>query len=68
MKKIALFSNHIKLVAKMVNFAGFEMPIQYSGINNEHLAVRGYSQINTDIFIEVRDKKLKYKITKLPFI
>ncbi|WP_146106118.1 hypothetical protein [Apibacter adventoris] len=52
----------------MVNFAGFEIPIQYSGINNEHLAVRGYSQINTDIFIEVRDKKLKYKITKLPFI
>lgn len=52
----------------MVNFAGFEMPIQYSGINNDHLAVRGYSHIDTDIFIDIRDKKLKYKITKLPFI
>lgn len=40
MKKTALFENHIALGAKMVDFAGFEMPVQYSGINNEHIAVR----------------------------
>jgi aminomethyltransferase len=34
--------NHIhkKLGAKMVEFAGFEMPIEYSGIKDEHMTVR----------------------------
>jgi len=40
-KKTALNSRHIELGAKMVPFAGYNMPIQYSGINDEHLAVRG---------------------------
>ena len=40
MKRTALYQEHIDLGAKMVDFAGFEMPVQYSGINNEHLAVR----------------------------
>jgi len=40
LKKTALYQEHIDLGAKMVDFAGFEMPVQYSGINNEHLAVR----------------------------
>jgi len=31
---------HIALGAKMAEFAGFNMPISYSGINEEHLAVR----------------------------
>ena len=40
MKKTPLYSEHIKLGAKLVDFAGYEMPIQYAGIVNEHLAVR----------------------------
>ena len=31
---------HIGLGAKMAEFAGYNMPISYSGINDEHLAVR----------------------------
>lgn len=40
MKKTSLYSEHVKLNAKLVDFAGFQMPIQYSGIIEEHLAVR----------------------------
>ena len=40
MKKTPLHSEHIKLGAKLVDFAGYEMPVQYSGIVDEHLAVR----------------------------
>ncbi|MBI2068295.1 MAG: glycine cleavage system aminomethyltransferase GcvT [Deltaproteobacteria bacterium] len=35
-----LHSLHKKLGAKMVDFAGWEMPVQYSGIKEEHLVVR----------------------------
>lgn len=40
MKKTALTDLHISLGAKMVPFAGFNMPVQYSGINDEHETVR----------------------------
>ena len=40
MKKTALHNKHIELGAKMVPFAGFHMPIQYSGVNQEHNNVR----------------------------
>lgn len=40
MKKIALNDKHIKLGAKMVPFAGYNMPLQYAGLTQEHLAVR----------------------------
>lgn len=40
MKKTALNEIHKSLGAKMVPFAGFEMPVQYEGINVEHEAVR----------------------------
>lgn len=40
MKKTALTDVHIALGAKMVPFAGFNMPVQYSGINDEHETVR----------------------------
>lgn len=39
-KKTALFNKHIALGAKMVPFAGFEMPVQYTGVTEEHFAVR----------------------------
>ncbi len=40
MKKTALYQQHIDLGAKMVEFAGHEMPIQYSNLKQEALAVR----------------------------
>lgn len=40
MKNIALNDTHEKLGAKMVPFAGFNMPVQYEGINVEHETVR----------------------------
>lgn len=40
MKPTAFNSIHKKLGAKLVEFAGFEMPVQYSGIIDEHRAVR----------------------------
>lgn len=40
MKDTALTKKHIGLGAKMVPFAGYLMPVQYTGINEEHIAVR----------------------------
>jgi len=39
-KDIALKQKHIDLGAKMVPFAGFNMPLQYTGLTDEHLNVR----------------------------
>lgn len=39
-KKTALNKMHHALGAKMVDFAGYEMPVQYTGVNQEHDAVR----------------------------
>lgn len=40
MKNTALTEKHISLGAKMVPFAGYNMPVQYEGINAEHAIVR----------------------------
>ena len=40
MRKTSLYQSHIALGAKMIPFAGFEMPVQYTGVVQEHLAVR----------------------------
>src|SRR5690554_3628779 len=40
MKNTALTDLHFSLGAKMVPFAGFNMPVQYTGINDEHETVR----------------------------
>lgn len=40
MKTTALTDLHIGLGAKMVEFAGYNMPVLYAGINQEHAAVR----------------------------
>lgn len=38
-----LFAEHERLNAKMTDFAGYRMPIQYTGILQEHQAVREYA-------------------------
>lgn len=39
-KKTPLYENHVALGGKMVPFGGYLMPVQYSGILAEHMAVR----------------------------
>jgi aminomethyltransferase len=40
LQKTALFAAHQKLGARLVDFGGWHMPVQYSGIIEEHKAVR----------------------------
>ena len=40
LRRTPLFDKHVALGAKIVPFAGYEMPIQYEGIVAEHRAVR----------------------------
>ena len=40
MKNTAFTEKHIALGAKMAEFAGYNMPISYTGINDEHATVR----------------------------
>jgi len=40
MKNTPFTQKHLALGAKMAEFAGYNMPISYSGINDEHAAVR----------------------------
>jgi aminomethyltransferase len=42
MKNTALTDVHVALGAKMVPFAGYNMPVQYVGINTEHETVRNH--------------------------
>ncbi|RAL23573.1 glycine cleavage system aminomethyltransferase GcvT [Lujinxingia litoralis] len=38
--RVPLHDRHVALGGRMVPFAGYEMPVQFSGIKDEHLAVR----------------------------
>lgn len=40
LKRTSLYPVHRRLGAKMTEFAGWEMPVQYRGVIEEHLAVR----------------------------
>jgi aminomethyltransferase len=39
-KRTPLYNEHVRLNAKIIDFGGFDMPVQYSGIKDEHAAVR----------------------------
>jgi aminomethyltransferase len=39
-RRTALFERHWAAGAKLVEFAGWEMPVQYEGVRQEHMAVR----------------------------
>ena len=40
LKRTPLYRQHVQLNARMVEFGGWEMPVQYTGIIEEHRAVR----------------------------
>jgi aminomethyltransferase len=41
LRRTSLFERHQAAGAKLVEFAGWEMPVQYRGVREEHMAVRG---------------------------
>src|SRR5215469_5425346 len=40
LKRTRLYAAHQKLGAKLIDFGGWDMPVQYTSITDEHLAVR----------------------------
>ncbi len=40
LRRTPLYETHVDAGAKLVDFAGWEMPVQYGGIKDEHAAVR----------------------------
>jgi aminomethyltransferase len=40
LRRTPLFDRHVAAGAKLVDFAGWEMPVQYEGVRQEHVAVR----------------------------
>ncbi|HZL77358.1 MAG TPA: glycine cleavage system aminomethyltransferase GcvT [Candidatus Limnocylindrales bacterium] len=45
LKRTSLFTAHQKLGGKLIEFGGWEMPVQYTSITDEHLAVRNAAGI-----------------------
>src|SRR5450756_32017 len=45
LKRTSLYAAHQKLGAKLIDFGGWEMPVQYTIITDEHLAVRNAAGI-----------------------
>src|SRR4051794_18727679 len=45
LKRTPLHDRHVAAGARLVPFAGWEMPVQYAGIKQEHVAVRGNAGI-----------------------
>src|SRR5271155_1038285 len=40
LKRTPLFEEHQKLGGRLIDFGGWELPVQYSGLMDEHLACR----------------------------
>jgi aminomethyltransferase len=43
LRRTPLYEKHVELGARLVDFAGWEMPVQYEGVREEHLAVRTHA-------------------------
>jgi aminomethyltransferase len=70
LKKTVYFNDHIKANARMVDFGGWEMPIQFEGLLKEHEAVRtsvGLFDVSHmgEVWIEGKDalKVVRYLVT-----
>ena len=66
--KSPLYSKHVQSNAKLVNFAGWEMPISFAGLINEHESVRssaGFFDISHMGVISIRGINPKEHIQKL---
>lgn len=76
-KKTSLFDKHVALGAKMVEFGGWAMPVQYSGIIDEHKTVRAAAGLFDvshmgELFVSGKDslaflqKMVPQDLSKLP--
>src|ERR1700712_1622476 len=45
LRRTPLYDRHAALGAKLVPFAGWEMPVQYEGVREEHTAVREHAGV-----------------------
>jgi aminomethyltransferase len=45
LRRTPLYERHVELGAKLVDFAGWEMPVQYEGVREEHSAVRTHAGV-----------------------
>ncbi|HKB51546.1 MAG TPA: glycine cleavage system aminomethyltransferase GcvT [Solirubrobacterales bacterium] len=43
LQRTPLYEKHVELGAKLVDFAGWEMPVLYEGVREEHMAVRTHA-------------------------
>src|ERR1044072_1126760 len=43
LRRTPLYEKHVELGGKLVDFAGWEMPVQYEGVREEHMAVRTHA-------------------------
>lgn len=62
LKRTPLYESHLRLKGKIVEFGGWEMPVQYSGLVEEHNAVRnsvGIFDVSHMGEMEVRGKDAK---------
>jgi aminomethyltransferase len=68
LKRTPLYQAHISLGARMVEFAGWDMPVQYSGPLPEHLAVRhaaGLFDVSHMGEIEVRGQNAEMLVQRI---
>lgn len=68
LKKTPLNKSHIKLGARMVDFGGWEMPVQYDSIITEHIATRenaGIFDVSHMGEITIKGKNAKEALNKL---
>ncbi len=68
LRKTALNSIHRRMGAKMVNFGGWDMPVEYSGIIQEHLATRnaaGLFDVSHMGEIEIRGPRALHLVQKV---
>ena len=70
LKKTALFEEHQRLNGRLVDFGGWELPVQYSGVIDEHLACRSAAGLFDvshmgEVHVEGRDAErfLNYLVT-----
>jgi len=47
MQRTPLYDHHLKLRARMVDFGGWEMPVQYTTVIDEHRATREAAGFST---------------------
>ena len=62
-KRTPLYPVHRRLGAKMVEFAGWEMPVQYRGVIEEHLAVRSRAGLSEGGLVEASFHRGKIILT-----